>query len=441
MFVKEDGTIYLQVYEYFRENIIKGFYKANYKLPSKRDFASEYDISVNTVENAYAKLLEEGFIYSLERKGYFVSDVGDLYISEHKEVRYEVEEDDVKYDFSYSTVSKEGFPYRILRKIYNNLEDSQDFLKSVDYQGYMPLRIEIAKYLKESRNFEADPEQIIISSGSEYLFQIIVKLIDGNYAVENPGYKMLRNILEINNINYVSVPVEEDGIDVDVLKKSKADVVSISPAHQFPTGVILSMKKRIEILNWAKDKYIIEDDYDSEFKYSKSPVPALKSIDVNDRVIYIGSFSKSISSSIRVSYMVLPKELLPKYHRIFNCFVCPVSIIMQKILTEFLCTREFEKHLNRMKKIYSRKRQIIVEMVEKRPDIKITGTDSGLHIVLEYNSNYSEEYIINEARKKGIKVYGLSYYGGDKTKSSILLGFAGMEDEDLVKAVSLLLEI
>lgn len=430
----------MQIYEYFKNEIINGTYKANTKLPSKRNLAKEYKISLNTVDNAYSKLLEEGFIYSKERQGFFVSDVGELYVLDSKPIHITKEEENIEYDFSYSGVSEE-FPYKIFKKISSNIFDNKDILEKVDYQGYLPLRTQISEYLNKSRGFKAEPSQIVISSGSEYLFQIIFKLISGKFGIEDPGYNMLSNIMDTNDINYEFIPVDKNGMDLTKLKKSKSDFCVITPAHQFPTGVIMNMQRRVELLNMKKIKYVIEDDYDSEFKYSKRPVPALKSIDVNDKVIYIGSFSKSISPSFRVSFMVLPFDLVEKYNKIFKFFICPVSIMVQKMLTTFIETGEFEKHLNRMRKIYSKKRQLLIDMLSERKDITIRGADAGLHVVLEYPKNYSEEYIVKKAKEKKIKVYGLSSYGTKREIPSILLGFATLSEEKLKEGVKLFLEI
>lgn len=440
MLVLNNGILYMQIYEYFKNEIINGTYKANTKLPSKRNLAKEYNISLNTVDNAYSKLLEEGFIYSKERQGFFVSDVGELYVLDSKLIHITKEEENIEYDFSYSGVSEE-FPYKIFKKISSNIFDNKDILEKVDYQGYLPLRTQISEYLDKSRGFKADPSQIVISSGSEYLFQIIFKLISGKFGIEDPGYNMLSNIMDTNDINYEFIPVDKNGMDLTKLKKSKSDFCVITPAHQFPTGVIMNMQRRVELLNMKKIKYVIEDDYDSEFKYSKRPVPALKSIDVNDKVIYIGSFSKSISPSFRVSFMVLPFNLVEKYNKIFKFFICPVSIMVQKMLTTFIETGEFEKHLNRMRKIYSKKRQLLIDMLSERKDITIRGADAGLHVVLEYPKNYSEEYIVKKAKEKKIKVYGLSSYGTKREIPSILLGFATLSEEKLKEGVKLFLEI
>ncbi len=440
MLILNNGILYMQIYEYFKNEIINGTYKANTKLPSKRNLAKEYKISLNTVDNAYSKLLEEGFIYSKERQGFFVSDVGELYVLDSKPIHITKEEENIEYDFSYSGVSEE-FPYKIFKKISSNIFDNKDILEKVDYQGYFPLRTQISEYLDKSRGFKADPSQIVISSGSEYLFQIIFKLISGKFGIEDPGYNMLSNIMDTNDIKYEFISVDENGMDLEKLKKSKSDFCVITPAHQFPTGVIMNMQRRVELLNMKKIEYVIEDDYDSEFKYSKRPVPALKSIDVNDKVIYIGSFSKSISPSFRVSFMVLPFDLVEKYNKIFKFFICPVSIMVQKMLTAFIETGEFEKHLNRMRKIYSKKRQLLIDMLSERKDITIRGADAGLHVVLEYPKNYSEEYIVKKAKEKKIKVYGLSSYGTKREIPSILLGFATLSEEKLKEGVKLFLEI
>lgn len=440
MLILNNGVLYIQIYEYFKNEIINGTYKAHTKLPSKRNLAKEYKISLNTVDNAYSKLIEEGFIYSKERQGFFVSDVGELYILDNKPIYIKTENENIDYDFSYSGVSEE-FPYKIFKKISSNIFDNKDVLEKVEYQGYLPLRIQIAEYLNKSRGFRTDASQIVISSGSEYLFQIIFKLISGKFGIEDPGYSMLSNIMDTNDIKYNLISVDENGMDLKKLKKSNSDFCVLTPAHQFPTGVIMNMQRRVELLNMEKIKYIIEDDYDSEFKYSKRPVPALKSIDINDKVIYIGSFSKSISPSFRVSFMVLPFDLVEKYNRIFKYFICPVSIMVQKMLTTFIESGEFEKHLNRMRKIYSKKRQLLMDMLSERKDITIRGADAGLHLVLEYPKYYNEEDIVKKAKEKKIKVYGLSSYGTKREIPSILLGFATLSDEKLIDGIKLLLEI
>lgn len=444
MLVLKEGNLYLQIYEYYKREIINGIYRANQKIPSKRELAKEYKISVNTVDNAYSKLLEEGFIYSRERSGFFVSDIGELYVLDSKPVIHREIKEDIDFDFSYTGVGSEKFPHNSLRKIANRVMFEKDILEPVEYQGYRPLREQISEYLSKSRGFKADYSQIIISSGSEYLFQILFKLIEGKYAIENPGYKMLKNIMKINGIKYNYIDVDDKGMNIEKLKKTDSDICVITPAHQFPTGVVMDMKRRIELLNLDRIKYVIEDDYDSEYRYVKRPIPALKSIDVNDKVIYIGSFSKSISPAFRVSFMVLPRELVDEYHKIYSSFVCPVSIIVQKILAKFIETGEFEKHLNRMRKIYHEKRKLIMEMLKDRKDINIKGDETGLHLLLEFPKKYSEEYILAECKKRKIKIHMLSSYGDTsklEKKPTIVLGFATLSIDELKSGLNLLMEL
>lgn len=449
MLILEPGLIYLQIYNYYKKEIITGNLPSDAKLPSKRQLADQYQVAINTVENAYSKLLEEGFIYSKQRQGYFVADVGELYIADPIENEQQPETTPLKYDFSYRGVAKEGFPYKTFRKISANVIDDIEHVAEPDYQGYYPLRQQIAAYLQKARGFSVKPEQIIISSGSEYLYQIIFKLVGGIYAIEDPGYQMLPNIMDINQIDYVSLPIDENGMSITALNKTNANICIITPAHQFPTGIIMNMKRRTALLNRTKTDYVVEDDYDSEFKYSKQPVPALKSIDYNDKVIYMGSFSKAISPAFRVSFMVLPESLLDRYQNVYSCFSCPVSLITQKILTEFISTGEFEKHLNRMRKIYAKKRQIVVEAFQQRPDIKITGSDGGLHLVLQYPKHYTEAQIVTEAKKHNIKVYGIHNYTTSKNpqpelkdeRPAIVLGFATMTEEQLKEGLTEFLKI
>lgn len=441
MLILKDEKIYLQIYNYFKNEIIKGNYKANSKMPSRRELAKEYGVSKNSVENAYAKLSEEGYIYSKERSGYFVTDLeGIIVLSEITEEVEEVNEV-VDVDFTFQGVCEEGFPFSTLRKITSNLMDDRELLYKVDYQGYFTLRSQICQYLDKSRGFSVKPEQVVISSGSEYLFQMLFKILDGVYALEDPGYTTIREMLRINRIPFIDIPLDDSGISFDDLKKCSADILVVTPAHQYPTGIIMSTKRRLEILNSKKITYIIEDDYDGEFKYSKGPVPALKSMDTTDKVIYLGSFSKALSPSIRISYMVLPESLLKRYEKIYSGFVCPVPLMVQKMMSNLISEGEFEKHLNRMRKIYSRKRQLIVDLVSKRSDLKVKGADAGLHLIIEFPDSYLENSIIKKAMEKGVKIKGIGTSLNKGFKPQILISFSGLTDDKIVNGINKILEI
>lgn len=441
MLVLEKGIIYMQIYDYFKGEIIAGRIKAGDKLPSKRQLAKTYALGLTTVETAYAKLAEEGFIEPRQRQGYFVSAVGELYIAPTSRGVSKLPEEAVPFDFSYSGVSEEGFPYRIFRRLASQIMEGEDLLCQVDYQGYPRLRQRIAEYLERSRGVRCHADAIVISSRVEYLYQMLFRLVPGSYAIEDPGYPSLRKQLKTHGVDYLPIPLDEEGMSAKLLKNSRAKVAVVTPAHQFPRGLIMSMARRRQLLYDCGLDYLIEDDYDSEFKYSNRPVPALKSMDGEDRVIYLGSFSKSISPAFRVSYMVLPQALLQSYHQHYQSLVCPVSIVIQKMLARFLESGEFEKHLNRMRKLYAKKRALIQDMVASRRDLKITGADAGLHVVLEYPNSYEEQDIIDRAWAKGIRLYGVSSYGQASKNPALVLGFASLSLKDLEKAMSLLLTI
>ncbi|MDD7391239.1 MAG: PLP-dependent aminotransferase family protein [Fusobacterium gastrosuis] len=450
--------IYLQVYRQIREIIESGELRANQKLPSKKNLMETYKISQNTVQNALYLLLEEGYIYSEERKGYFVSDIENLIKKNRKSENLEeiIElKKDFKYDFSYSGVDRKSIPKTIFKKITKNIydEEIEDLLIQGDIQGYFYLRKVITEYLFKSRGVKVSPNQIIVSSGLEYLFYIIFSIFkDKVYGMENPGYKILPQLFSTNNIKFKGISLDKNGIVIDEIKKNKVDIICVTPSHQFPSGVIMSVARRNELLNWANEReenYIIEDDYDSEFKYNGRPIQALKAIDQNDKVIYIGSFSKSISPSVRVSYMVLPQRLLTIYKEHLPYFICPVSTLTQKLLYNFIEKGYFEKHLNRMRTTYKKKREILTACIKEysleflSKELEIQGADAGLHIVLNLPFQIDMKKFLEECEKNSLKIYSLKEYFLDekKSNSSLLLGYASLDNEQIKNGIYLLIKL
>lgn len=413
------------------------------KLPSKRHLAKQYKVSLTSVQSAYIKLLEEGYIYSKERSGYFVDNIENIFkepkdIYNLDEENTESKKEDMLCDFTKIGVDKEGFCYRNLSKVMNEIIEQDEILEAVNYQGYEPLREQIANYLQISRGVDVSKEQIIISSGTEHLMQIIFRLIEGLYAIEDPGYPTLRNILNAYKIPYVPIPLDDGGINLEYLFQSHANICVIVPEHQFPTGIRMEKMRREAILNHDNIEYIIEDDYDSEFRYCGQPKPAMKAVDTNDKVIYLGSLSRTLSPAFRLSYMVLPQKLLAKYHEKFSCFGCAVSIIMQKLITEFLKQGYFYKHINKMRKIYENKRNLIKEIAKLNDEINIYGDETGLHLVLEYSEKYNEKEIIDWARKNKVLVKGLSDYGKARTKPALLISFGSLTISEIERGIRIL---
>ena len=455
---KSKVPLYIQIYNEIKKMIQNKILKANEKLPSKKDFTDYYNISQNTIQNALYLLLEEGYIFSIERKGYFVSDIENLIIQNVKvenKAKFK-EKEKIHYDFSYSGVDSKSLAKTIFKKITRDVydEENDDLLFQGHIQGDLSLRKSICEYLLQSRGFKVEAEQIVISSGTEYLFYIIFKLFNNKiYGLENPCHKMFKELFLTNNVSFKAISLDEAGIMVEELKKYNVNVAYVTPSHQFPTGTIMSISRRTELLNWANENlncYIVEDDYDSEFKYTGRPIPALKASDVNDRVIYLGSFSKSISPAIRVSYLVLPKELLDIYQKKLPYFICPVPTLNQKILYRFIKDGYFVKHINKMRTLYKKKREFLVNTIKNysseilNKEIYIQGADAGLHLVIKLNQKINEKAFLKECLEDSIKLYSLEEYYLEEIyneTSSFLLGYANLTNKEIEEGILLLLQI
>lgn len=443
--------LYHQLYSYLKAEIQNKTIGYNTKLPSKRKLSSHLGISQNTIQSAYDQLIEEGYVVSTEKKGYYVAKIDHLQkltvLAENEYAVAAQPVSEVKYDFSYHGVDHDTFPFRVWRRLTKELVSEYDpeFLKQGDSQGYLRLRKAIADYLHQSRGVNCTEDQIIISSGTEILFQSLIQLLDREsiYGIENPGYEKLNQLFTANRSEFVPVALDAYGMNPESVVISKANILCLSPAHQFPSGEIMPISRRIQLLNWANeapDRYLIEDDYDSEFKYSGKPIPALQGLDTGEKVIYMGSLSKSLTPTLRVSYMVLPLHLLQRYLEKLSYILCPVPVLEQKTLCSFIEQGYFERHLNKMRTVYKKKRDILVkEIAELRSGTEIHGADAGLHLLLQIPNTMTEDELISAAYEQGVKVYGISKYYTDKSNlrnpPTLLLGFATMGEEDIREAV------
>ena len=447
--------LYLQVYEFYKEKIVQGEFKSGEKLPSKRQLSETLGISINTVSKAYYLLEEEGFINPKERSGYFVEQLNNSFSKKVPTKVYEnstTETFKAKYDFSSSSIDTELFPYYTFSKLYKEVIESENenILINSETNGKLEFRKSISKYLRETRGLDTNPENIVISSGMEYLFEIIFYIFsnDKTFGIENPGYDILPSMIESRGFDFKSINISKEGIDISSLLKSNIDLLCVTPSHQFPTGNIMSINNRLEVLNWANSKtsrYIIEDDYDSEFKYVGKPIDPLKKLDTKDKVIYLGSFSKSLAPSLRISYMILPSSLIKILKEDAPFFICSVPVIEQIVMAKFIGNGHFERHLNKMRRIYKKRRELLIENLSKKNKVlDISGADSGLHIVVEFETDKTDEEILEKAKDKGIKIQSLSEFFNDKnstSKSKFLLGFGGLSKDDLEEGVNELLRI
>ncbi len=443
-------NLYEQVCEKIRDEIISGQYEAGDRIPSKRSLAESLQCSLNTVQTAYAQLVDEGYLRVREKSGFFVADLEGILTGGLQSTAVVLPEEKVSpylYDFSYQGIDETSFPLTLWRRLSREAM-SGVFLSSSDANGSYELRSSIAKYLRLSRGVQCSPSQVLISSGSEYLLQLLIQLLDSDtiYAIENPGYEKLSQLFRSNRVTYRPIDVDGQGVILKQLISSDADVVCITPSHQFPTGSIMPVGRRLQLLSWAQQsdrRYIIEDDYDSEFRYAGKPIPSLQGLDQSGRVIYLGSFSKSLFPSLRVSYLVLPEHLCHRYDELLSFYMCPVPLQIQKTLARFLSGGHFDRHLNRMRKIYKGKREVLVTFLrESFPESTIEGAPAGGHLVIRMKSGKSEDELVQAAEKAGVKVYGLSLFYSRQTKvqegPSILLGYASLSIGQIEEGVALL---
>lgn len=433
--------IYQQLYENIKQNIINDVMRRDEKLPSKRQLSNYLSVSQTTIEHAYQLLSDEGYIYSKNRSGYYINDIVNLPVTYKSKVTDETVQDEISYQYSFKlgAIDKVHFPNDLFRKYAKEAFDEQQIhlLDSGHKQGDINLRKEIGHYIFHSRGVNCSPQQIIVGSSTEQLLSIITDIIsDSKYMIEDPLYKQVRNLLKRKHVPFEFIPVSENGIDIEQIKKIDYDVVYITPSHQFPTGVIMDLKRRTQLIKWASEKsnrYIIEDDYDSEFRYSGRPIPALQSLDNSDSVIYVSTFSKSITPSLRVAYAVLPKSLISVYQKKTNIEGGTVPRHTQYILSKFMNEGHFERHLNRMRKIYRNKRDIILEELRQHPEtFVISGEMTGMHFILTVINGLTLEECINKTKDFDIDIKPLSHYHFKKTDNTpnFVLGFGGINIED-----------
>lgn len=450
--------LYVQLYKYIRNEILNERISKNEKLPSIRQLATSLDISKTTIENAYQQLLVEGYLYSLPQKGYYASSFDKNFVTSKKDKSSLVIEKKVvksyKYDFKNEYVEENNFDFNLWRKYINRVlsYDYKKLYTVTDVQGELELRDEIVKYVRRSRGVWADTDRVIIGGGVQYLLNILstlMKKIDINEcAFEDPGFNRAKNIFMHNSFNIIPIPVTENGIDLDVLKKSNCKLCYVSPSHQFPTGTVMSVNQRIKLLKWATENngYIIEDDYNSELRYSGKPIPSMQSFDKNENVIYLGSFSTILVPSIRISYMILPEKISKLYNESKNRYIQTTSKTEQLALALFMKEGLFEKHIRRLKKNYAKKNQVLIQAIKKYmgDKVEIGGIDSGLHMVLNINTNLTEEEIIKKAMENQVLLAGISEYTIAKRLNDnpiIILSYRGIDNDNIEKATQLLSNI
>ena len=444
-------TIYEYLYRCIKDDIIKGRLSLGEKLPSKRKMAQQHQISLKTVENAYEQLLMEGYISAREKSGYYVMEAEAGY-EPRRRTSYTAmqtgsrgeEASNITIDLTSNRAAIEKFPYDTWAKVMRGIlsEKENVLLDTVPFAGVYELRVEIARYLYEYRGIEAEPEQIIIGAGTEYLHGLLIQLLGNHriYGVENPGYHKIARIYENMKVEYAKVTLDQDGVSIRELEEKCVDVIHTSPSHHFPTGIVMPVSRRYELLGWAAkspDHYIIEDDYDSELRLTGKPFPTLQSIDVSDRVIYMNTFTKTLASTVRISYMVLPLTLTEIFYQKLSFYSCTVSNFEQYTLAKFMENGSFEKHINRMRNFYKNHRnQVIAKLKESRlwQMASIYEEDAGLHFLLHIDTQKEDSVIKDQLQQRGIRLRGMSDYtydGSQVIPHTFIINYTAIDPQDL----------
>lgn len=444
--------LYEQIYDYIKTDIQSGRIPYGEKLPSTRFLSKHLEVSRSTVELAYEQLLSEGYIESVPYKGFFVAQIDELYHLKKDKPQPQRERKEARryrYDFTPNGVDLKSFPYNVWRKLSKDIlmDDRTELFRSGDSQGEYGFRSAICSYLYQARGVDCTPDQIIVGAGSDYILMLLGMILgmDHTIAFEDPTYKQAYRMAGGMSYNCIPVSMDKNGMKVTELEKSGADIAYVTPSHQYPTGVIMPIRRRMELLKWAceaQGRYIVEDDYDSEFRYKGKPIPALKGYDASEKVIYLGTFSKSIAPAIRLSYMVLPKPLLEAYEQKARFVNSTVSKVDQLIVQKFIEEGYYERHLNKTRALYKSRHDVLIEELRPMADIcTISGENAGVHLLLTFQNGMTEEELIDRAAREDIRVYGLSDYRikeNCKEKATILLGYANLTEEQIRKAAKLL---
>lgn len=445
---EDKKPLYEQLYRYIIEEIEAGRLKNGEKLPSKRAICAHLRISQSTVETAYGMLTAEGYLRAKPKSGYYVS--ADLYRPVSRQAApakapQAAHKAAPRYDFSTGAVDTGVFPYASWARLNREMvSGNPQLLQRGEAQGDPAFRQALAEFLREYRGVRCEADQIVVGAGLEYLLNVLVQVLpeDSVYALEDPGYLAAWQVLRNHGRQIRMVPLDDSGLREDKLRESGASVAFVTPSHQFPMGCTMQVSRRAALLAWAEEgeeRFIVEDDYDSEFRYASRPIPAMQSLDDRGKVIYVGTFSRSIAPSIRVAYLVLPRRLLPVYGQRLGFAASTVSRFEQQTLAAFLSRGLYARHLRRAANLYRKKQQTLLEELAKLPGAYVSGAEAGLHFLLTLPGK-DEGWLVERAARAGVPVRGLSSYcrACPCPPGTLVLGFAGLKLEEIPAAAEAL---
>ncbi len=458
----EGKYLYQRIYKGIKKAIFAGKLRSNEKLPSKRNLADQLGVSVNSVTNAYEQLLAEGYIYSMERKGYYVENIAQFIIKDDgkknklpHDLKEEVTAKEGWLSFSHMTSDISSFPFKEWMKYQEKaIKNHKIELTEITHpQGPYLVRKTISRLIELSRGISCEPEQIVIGAGTQSLIRNLMGMqkTETVVAIEDPGYSRFYTMLNNMGFDVRPIQLDEEGIDILQIESSQARFVFVTPSHQFPTGKIMPISRRIELLNWSvqlDNRYIIEDDYDSEFKYETDNIPSLQSLDRNQRVIYTGTFSKTMLPGFRISYMVLPPEMLRDYRNRNADLIQDSNTLSLYTLHYFIESGDYSRHVKRMNHYYEMKRKLLIKHLQIKfgNTVDIEDIPAGLHFLARFQTVRNYKEVEERAAQEELEIYSMKRFMLSKkdivkNRIDLVIGFANINEENIPEAVERLYKI
>ncbi|QED46116.1 MocR-like pyridoxine biosynthesis transcription factor PdxR [Cytobacillus dafuensis] len=447
IYLEQGKAMYIQIYEQIKTAVLHKILVPQSKLPSKRLLATQLGVSVHTVREAYDQLLAEGYIMSRERSGYFVSAFEQEWqpAASNKPNIESTESlnQQVLIDFNSGHVDATLFPYHIWKRLIRQHIEEASLVNS-PWQGEWTLRTEISKYVGRSRGVQCEESQVFLYSGTQMQLQDLCQFfgLDICVGMEEPGFIRVKAVFEKLRLKVFPIQVDHHGVTIPI---EKLDLLYTTPAHQFPLGMIMPLERRMGLLKWANEQnsLIIEDDYDSEFRFDGLPIPSFAQIDQLQHVIYFGTFSKSLIPSMRMSYMILPKSLVEAFEKFNRHQKSTVSRVEQLTVADFMKEGYFERHLAKMRTAYRKKHLTLLQAIETYlpKEFEIIGENSGLHIVLKLPHYLTEQRAIQKAIDLGIRIYPASIsYIEEPNTHMVILGYGGLTNDEIREGIFKLAE-
>jgi GntR family transcriptional regulator / MocR family aminotransferase len=469
--LRDGEPISRQIYLWFRQAILRDDLQGKERLPSTRELANHLNVSRTVVVLAYEQLLAEGFVCGLAGSGTYVAEGLAAGRPNSRAGRANVRlsrfgravdraapkiavpagrSTSVRYDFTYGRSDIELFPFETWRRILLR-HARKASVRELDYApagGSVALREALTGHLRRSRAVICDSSQVIIVNGSQQALDLIARVLverGDRVVMENPCYQGAREVLRTIGARLLPASIDQDGLDPATLPAS-ARIALVTPSHQFPTGAILPLARRLELLEWARrtDALVVEDDYDGEFRYEEQPLQSLQGLDADGRVIYIGTFSRTVFPALRIGYLVVPKSLSAVFTSAKWLCDRHTATLEQETLAEFITSGMYERHLRRVRRRNALRRKAMLEAIDQYlgDRVQVTGYGAGAHVVLWPNRRVAETAVVEAASSRGVGIYGISpYFLGQSSRSGFMLGYSRMKEADIREGIRRLRQV